>query len=195
LITRRQVGDSQNSVGSIEFINAFQNNGALLETQGIDVTAAYRTSLDGIGLDGASLSARIAYNHILNYDFQASITAPADPAEGEIGTSDHTFTANLAFDQGPFRWSWTGTVIGASDEDDQGSFAGESVPAEFYVDTQINYAVSDEFEFYFGVDNLLDNDAPNLLTGTTFNVTGTDTAADVYDVFGRRYYTGVRLRF
>jgi hypothetical protein len=33
------------------------------------------------------------------------------------------------------------------------------------------------------------------LTGTPFNVTGSDTAADVYDVFGRRYYTGVRLRF
>ena len=52
-----------------------------------------------------------------------------------------------------------------------------------------------KYEFFFGVDNLLDNDAPNLLSGTTFNTTGSDTAADVYDIFGRRYYTGVRLRF
>ena len=42
---------------------------------------------------------------------------------------------------------------------------------------------------------LLDNDAPNLLSGTTFNNTGADTAAGVYDIFGRRYYAGARLRF
>jgi outer membrane receptor protein involved in Fe transport len=48
---------------------------------------------------------------------------------------------------------------------------------------------------FVGVDNLLDNKAPNLLSATTFNTTGAQTAADVYDVFGRRYYAGVRLRF
>lgn len=201
LITRRAVGDSQNSVGSIDLINAFQNNGAVLQTEGVDVTASYRTSLDSLGLDDASLSARIAYTHIIKYDFQASTTAPADPQEGEIGTADNRFTANLGFAKGPLKWNFTGTYIGASDEDDGfcaafGEPAGcVGVGAEFYLDTQLNWAVTDEFEFYFGIDNLLDNDAPNLLTGTSFNVTGTDTAADVYDVFGRRYYTGVRLRF
>ncbi|MDN3646085.1 TonB-dependent receptor [Pontixanthobacter aestiaquae] len=201
LITRRQVGDSQNSAGSIEFINAFQNNGAVLKTRGLDVTASYRTSLDSLGLTDAALSARIAYNHIFQYDFQNSITAPADPQEGEIGTADHTFTANLAYDQGPVRVSFTGTFIGASTEDDQfcsnfGLDAGcFKQGAEFYLDTQINWSVSDTMSVYIGADNLLDNDAPNLLGGTTFNVTGSDTAADVYDIFGRRYYAGVRLRF
>lgn len=201
LITRRAVGDSQNSVGSIDLINAFQNNGAVLETEGVDVTASYRTSLDNLGLDDASLSARIAYTHIIKYDFQSSTTAPADPQEGEIGTADNRFTANLGFAKGPVKWNFTGTYIGASDEDDGfcaafGEPAGcVGVGAEFYLDTQLNWAVTDEFEFYMGIDNLLDNDAPNLLTGTSFNVTGTDTAADVYDVFGRRFYTGVRLRF
>lgn len=201
LITRRQIGDSQNSAGSIEFINAFQNNGAVLKTRGLDVTANYRTGLDNLGLTDASLSARVAYTHIFQYDFQNSITAPADPQEGEIGTADHRFTANLAYDQGPVRWTFTGTFIGASDEDDGFCAAfGEDpgcvgVGAEFYLDTQINWSVNDTMSVYVGADNLLDNDAPNLLTGTSFNVTGTDTAADVYDVFGRRYYAGVRLRF
>lgn len=201
LITRRQVGDSQNSAGSIEFINAFANNGAVLKTRGLDVTASYRTSLDSLGLTDASLSARVAYNHIFQYDFQNSATAPADPAEGEIGTSDHTFTANLAYDQGPVRWTFTGTFIGASTEDDGfcaafGLAAGcFKQGAEFYLDSQVNWAVNDTMEVYIGADNLLDNDAPNLLSGTSFNVTGTDTAADVYDIFGRRYYAGVRLRF
>lgn len=201
LITRRAVSDAQNSAGSIEFINAFQSNGAVLTTRGLDVTAAYRTSLDNLGMEDASLSARISYNHIFQYDFQPAATAPADPQEGEIGTADHRFTANLAFDKGPLRWSWTGTFIGASTEDDQfcAAFGLDTgcfrQGAEFYLDTQINYDINDTFEFFVGADNLLDNDAPNLLSGTTFNVTGTDTAADVYDIFGRRYYAGMRFRF
>ncbi|MEO0440293.1 MAG: TonB-dependent receptor [Pseudomonadota bacterium] len=202
LITRRATGDSQNSPGSIEFIDATAVNGALLEAEGIDVTAAYRTSLDSIGLPG-TLNARIAYTHVLTNNFFPAIGESADVAAGEIGTAEDRFTANLGYEQGPFRMTMTGTFIGRSYEDDvgycaffdDGSPECVSVPAEFYLDTQLNYTVNDNFEFYFGVDNLLDNDAPNLLTGTTFNVTGTDTAADVYDVFGRRYYTGVRMRF
>lgn len=201
LIIRRQAGDSQNSAGSIQFINATQINGAVLKTDGIDVVARYRTDLSGIGLDDASITAQIAYTHVFNNDFAPSTTAPTDPSAGEIGTAEDKFTANLAFEKGPLRWNWTGRYISRSYEDDQFCTAFGlqpeciSVPAEFYVDTQINYAVSDEFEFYLGVDNLLDNDAPNILSGTSFNVTGTDTAADVYDVFGRSYYAGVRMRF
>ena len=95
----------------------------------------------------------------------------------------------------------TGTFISKSFEDDQfcAAFGLDaecvSVGAEFYLDSQVNMKVTEEFELYLGVDNLFDNKAPNLLSGTTFNVTGTDTAADVYDVFGRRFYTGVRMRF
>jgi outer membrane receptor protein involved in Fe transport len=53
----------------------------------------------------------------------------------------------------------------------------------------------EELEVYGGIDNLLDTEAPNILSGTPFNVTGADTAADVYDVFGRRFYIGARVRF
>jgi outer membrane receptor protein involved in Fe transport len=59
----------------------------------------------------------------------------------------------------------------------------------------MSFMPQEKFEVYFGIDNLLDNDAPNILSGTTFNITGSDTAADVYDIFGRRYYAGVRFHF
>lgn len=201
LVIRRQVGDAQNSAGSIDLINAFQSNGAVLATRGLDVTASYRTSLDSLGLEDASLSARIAYTHVFQYDFQPSTTAPADPQDGEIGTEDNRFTANLAFDKGSLRWTWTGTYIGSSTEDDQfcAAFSLDSgcfrQGAEFYLDTQVSWTINDMFDFYVGADNIFDNQAPNLLSGTTFNVTGSDTAADVYDIFGRRYYAGVRVSF
>lgn len=201
LVTRRAVGTAVNSPGSIEFINAPQGNAASLEADGLDVVVSYRTGLEAIGLGNGSLSGRVSYSHLFNNNFQPTPTAPVDPSAGEIGTAKDKFTANLAYSDGPFRLSFTGTYIGASDEDDQFLAAFNLNPgdigvgAEFYLDTQLNYKITEEFEFYFGVDNLLDNDAPNILSGTTFNVTGTDTAADVYDVFGRRYYSGVRMRF
>ncbi len=59
----------------------------------------------------------------------------------------------------------------------------------------MSFKPTEKFDVYFGIDNLLDKKAPNILTGTTFNVTGSDTAADVYDIFGRRFYAGVRFHF
>ena len=58
---------------------------------------------------------------------------------------------------------------------------------------QTSYRLNERFEVYLGVDNLLDHDAPNILNGSPFNITGSDTAADVYDVIGRRGYAGVRI--
>lgn len=199
LITRRPTATAVNSAGSIDLINAFAVNAAVLKTEGLDVTAAWNT---GLGLmEDDRLSLRVAYTHIFKYDFFSLPTAPADPADGEIGTAKDRFTANAAYQTDDFRLSFTGTFIGKSYEDDGfcRAFGLQpeciSVPAEFYLDTQATFFASDEMEFYVGVDNLLDNDAPNILSGTTYNVTGTDTAADVYDVFGRRYYAGARLRF
>lgn len=67
--------------------------------------------------------------------------------------------------------------------------------AKFYLDSQISFKAADQYEFYLGADNLLDTKAPNILSLAPGNTTGTDTAAGVYDVFGRRYYAGVRFRF
>ena len=145
------------------------------------------------------LSARVAYTHVFKNDYTPLEGEDVDPAAGEIGTPKDKFTANLGYGNDDFRLTFTGTYIGKSTEDQAfcapdpaGCFPTD---AEFYLDTQATFYASDILEFYVGADNVLDNDAPNLLSGTTFNVTGADTAADVYDVFGRRYYFGVRMRF
>jgi iron complex outermembrane receptor protein len=100
-----------------------------------------------------------------------------------------------------FNLNLTGTYIGKSREDDQTLAAFDlepdaiKIPAQFYLDAQASFKAADQYEFYVGADNLLDNNPPNILTGSPFNTTGTDTNAGTYDVFGRRYYAGVRFRF
>lgn len=193
LITRRPAETSNNSSGSIDLINALSVNAAVLKTSGVDVTAQWFTPL---GLfENDRLTLRGAYTHVIEYDFFSLPDAAADPSDGEVGTAADRFTANVAYQTDVVRLTFNGTFIGKSFIDDQfdGPRAYE-IPAEFYLDAQATFFAQDRFEFYVGVDNLLDNDAPNILSGITGNVTGSDTAADVYDIFGRRYYAGVRLR-
>jgi iron complex outermembrane receptor protein len=199
LIIRRPAATSNNSAGSLEFINALAVNSAVLETDGIDATLAYTSGL-GLMADDR-LTANVAYTHVFKGDYTPLEGQPTDPYAGEIGTSKDRFTANLGYGTDLFRISFTGTYIGSATEDDQFCSAFDldagcfRQGAEFYLDTQVSVNASEYLNVYLGVDNLLDNKAPNLLSGTTFNVTGTDTAADVYDVFGRRAYIGARLKF
>lgn len=142
------------------------------------------------------MSARVAYTHVFKNDFKQRVDLDAYPSAGEIGTSQDRFAANLGYSDESFRIGFTDTYISSAVTDDQFCVdCGDAVDAEFYLDTQLNYKVTEEFEFYLGIDNLIDNDAPLIPTSAPFNVTGSDTAADVYDIFGRRYYAGVRMRF
>lgn len=201
-IRRRAEATAVNSAGSLEFIDQAQVNGGRFKSEGIDVTVNYRQPLEGtLGLDGA-LNFRGTYTHLLT---GFTVPVPGDPSRdnfaGEIGAARDRFTTSIGFTSDAVNVNFTGTYIGKSYEDDQTLASYDlgpkdiSVPAEFYLDMQTSFKAADEFEFYFGIDNLLDNDAPNILSGSVFNATGTDTDAGTYDVFGRRFYAGARLRF
>lgn len=202
LIIRRPTATATNSAGSIEFINDLAVNAAKQETQGLDVTVNWFTPVNFFQTDGR-LNFNLSYTHLFQNDYTPLAGATVDRADGEIGTAADRFTGTLGYSSDKFKWSFTGTFIGKSYEDDVSwcAFFGDgsprcvSVPAEFYLDTQMSFMPKEKFEVYFGVDNLLDNKAPNILSNTTFNTTGADTAADVYDIFGRRYYAGVRFHF
>ena len=72
------------------------------------------------------------------------------------------------------------------------------IKARIYNDIQFRARAGDreQFEFFVGVDNLFDRKPPVLEDGLFSGVvTGTTTAADVYDPFGRRFYAGVQVHF
>jgi outer membrane receptor protein involved in Fe transport len=201
LITRYPVQTGASSPGAIQFINAPGINASTFKAAGIDAVLQYRTSLDSV-LPGLSANARISYTRYLKGFTVPLPGTPADPFAGEIGTPKNKANGTIAFNTRKWALSFTGTYIGKACEDDQfliGGFGLEpcdvSVPAEFYLDSQVSFTPTRNYEFFFGVDNLLDNDAPNLLSGTTFNVTGSDSNGGIYDIFGRRFYAGARLRF
>jgi outer membrane receptor protein involved in Fe transport len=199
-IQRRATGSAINSPGTLEFVNAASVNAGRLATSGIDVTLTQRLPLGGIGLSG-NVNAKVAYTHVFDGYIIPLPGADRDNFAGEIGAAKDRFTANLGYSLDNFSINFTGTYLGRSAEDDQTLLSLDlqpgdiKVPARFYLDMQTAFKPADQYEFYLGVDNLLDTKAPNILSGSPFNTTGTDTSAGTYDVFGRRYYAGVRFRF
>ena len=96
LITRRAVETSSNSAGSIEFIDTQNFNTGGTEVEGIDVVASYTKDLDFLGSFSGVLDARLSYSYLID-GFVIPVTgADADPFAGELGTSEHRFTSNLA---------------------------------------------------------------------------------------------------
>lgn len=197
-ILRRPVGTGSNSAGSIEFINSGAVNSAVLKTKGIDTVLTYRSGLDRF-LPGWNLNARVAWTHLLGGYSIDLPGAPKDRFAGEIGTSKDRVNGTIALNTGKVGVSFTGTYIGKALEDDISLAPLErdavKIPAQFYLDSQVTFNPSRTYELFLGVDNALDNKAPVILQGSAFNVTGSQTAADVYDIFGRRFYAGARLRF
>ncbi|WP_066482610.1 MULTISPECIES: TonB-dependent receptor domain-containing protein [unclassified Sphingomonas] len=200
LIQRRATPTASNSAGSLEFIDAPLINGGSAATEGIDAVVTWNTPVRVLS-DTGTIGLRVAYTHLLKGYVIPLEGGQRDDFAGEIGSAKDRFTASFNYADDDFRWNVTGTYIGRSAEDDltleaYGLEAEDiTVPAQFYLDTQLSWTAAKTYEFYVGVDNLLDNDAPNILSGSVFNVTGTDTAAGVYDVFGRRFYAGGRIRF
>lgn len=199
-IVRRADATPVNNAGTLEFVNVTDANAGRLATSGLDVTLTQKLPLDGVGLSGA-LNLRVAYTHLFDGYVIPLAGADRDNFAGEIGAAKDRFTANLGYSSERVNVNFTGTYFGRSAEDDQFLSGSDlepgaiKVPAKFYLDSQITFKAADQYEFYLGADNLLDTSAPNILSGSGFNTTGTDTYAGVYDVFGRRYYAGVRFRF
>jgi outer membrane receptor protein involved in Fe transport len=210
-ITRFQVPTGSSSAGALRFVNSAAINAAVQNTSGIDTVLQYRTSLDSL-MSGLSANARISWTHYFKGYIIALPGDTKNPYVGEVGTSRNKANGTIAFNTRKVGVSFTGTYIGKALEDDRFIDAANVtrarfglgpplahdaivIPAEFYLDSQVSFTPIRNYEFYVGVDNLLDNKAPNLLSSTTFNNTGSDTAAAVYDIFGRRYYAGVRLKF
>lgn len=196
LVTRRATIVGPNSAGSLDEVNSGPSNSGGVKTSGIDTTITWRQNLADWGLDG-TLGLRGSYTHLISGYTVPLPGSDRDYFAGEIGAPRDKFTINGSFDVAGVGLTTTGTWISQSSLDDQltGARPGSNplyrVRPQFYLDSQIRFRTADNFEFFIGGDNLLDNKPPYLADiGAS---AGQDTDAGTYDPLGRRYYAGVRI--
>ena len=178
--------------GLVNRINALAINVAEYEVEGVDFTADYSMQL-GEG----NLILGMVGNHSMANDFVPFAGGEAVDSQGEIGAPDWKVNLNATYRMDYLTVAWSTRLLDrVFVENDQKENFGE-IGSFVYHDLQARYTLDDEgmYEVYAGVDNLFDKEPPLLGQGVPGDITGTNTASDVYDAIRRYYYVGFKLRF
>jgi outer membrane receptor protein involved in Fe transport len=180
-------------------------NFAKLKARGIDTELAYRQNF-GFGTAGF----RATWTHTLQRDdfLDPSDPTVADRLLGEVGTPKDRITANTNLQVG--KWTlgyqvrWIGTqefgqventqsVQGSAPENADYADAG-GYGNVFYHDIRADFDISDRFNIYAGVDNILDRLPPWGGTGVGVGLDNTGITG-LYDNRGRYFYLGAVAKF
>jgi len=184
----------RNTAGVIQRVELPFFNQDLRRNEGIDIEVSYLADLGN-----SSLGLRLLANRLLSFDNKVGVAATFDLA-GEINNSTPEWTGVLSAD-----WKYRDLSVYL-----QGRYVGSGIfdstltatdvdkntqSAVFYMDTTVNYAFGAEsqYKWFLTVNNLLDKEPPLtpgiLIAGANY---GNRT---LYDMVGRMFTTGVRVRF
>jgi outer membrane receptor protein involved in Fe transport len=176
-------------------------NFAKLKVRGIDVEASYRRAVQAI--DG-NISTRFTYTRALQND---QFLNPIDPKRAnqvllELGEPRDSFNWDFDLKSGPFTLGYQLRYIGKMTTFSYESFFSKQgrdpenldvaerrfYPEVFYHDIRMAIDAGDKFNFYVGVDNLLDRDPP-------LGLTGIGAGSGIYSNRGRFFYAGAVAKF
>jgi outer membrane receptor protein involved in Fe transport len=197
-----------NTTGFWLAVNAeFQNLG-MLQTSGLDAVFDWTIGAPGLGGDDGSVAVNVGFNYLDKYLIQGvpggAITDYADTVGNSITNAPFgaqfrwklNTTISYNFGPGSIALSWRhlpkvrNTAAAANP-------ATTTLPTNAYDLFGLNgrVKVNSMLELSGGIDNLFDRDPPivGAIPGTT-NASGT-TDSGAYDVLGRRFYVGARLKF
>ena len=181
------------SNGLILRIDALSINAAVQSTRGIDFSIDYTREI-GEGVIGFNLNG----TRTLEFEFTPFIGGEVIDNLNEIGSPKLKVNGTLTYDIGNFRFGWSSRYIsGVNVDNDNPSSGPGTVGAYLYNDIQVRYTLDEDgqYEVFAGIDNLFDKEPPFLGQGVPGDITGTNTASDVYDVVRRFGYVGIKARF
>ena len=203
---------ARDASGNVAEITELTSNRGLLETTGIDTQIQYGADLPqffAFGDHSATISVNLYWTHMLtNKEQENPVTEIIDcagyfgwPCSYTNAYSNNRVTGNFHYASGPLgmhlTWRWIeGTDNGAPLRSyiwgiPDPNLAIPEVGDEHYLDLGFAYDFSDSFTARFGVNNLLDNDPPQMADAVLSN--NSDTG--LYDVFGRSYYLTLSAHF
>jgi iron complex outermembrane recepter protein len=206
LITRETVGTARpRTPGTVFNIDSPQINAASIETSGVDVAAGYAFDF----ANDQRLAFTLAYTYLdkLTLQQRSDLTPTNNKGQlngdGRLGAGfEHRANLGVTYSIDRFSANWRVNYLGPikdtlnengpaldANENEVGSYA--------YHDAQLRYKFGgdEEYNVYLGVDNVFNKKPPLINQNGASNITGTETAADSYDPFGRFYYAGVSLDF
>ena len=189
--------------GQIDFVDARSLNVAQVKATGLDLQADYTFDLPGsLSIFGAS-SLNLTY--IGSWAFEnETIAEPGQPGLDCLGYFGGSCSGFNTFIQPDQKHVFNTTYISGNF---YGRFQWRNIPETKlfpgagnvvktadgvnYLDLNFDYSINDNISLFLGIDNILDDEPPIL----GFSLAG-DANVDIslFDVLGRRYYGGIRVR-
>ena len=188
--------------GRITRVDGQLINVAKTDTRGVDLGLRYSGTL-GLRPDD-NFTWSLNYTRLLDFETQANPAAPVIENVPTASQSKHRGTARTAYSADGVTLSWQMTYMSKAvssvtfTNSNAAIVALNNIRDYIYHDVQLRFDLGDDerFGFYMGVDNLFDEQPPYLPNPPfAASVTGTETQADVYDPFGRRFHAGFRVKF
>lgn len=187
--------------GRITRVDGQLINVAKTDTRGVDVGLRFSDSL-GLRPDDR-FNWSLNYTRLIDYESQANPAAPVVENVPTASLSKHRGTARTSYSADGVTLSWQMTYMSKAVSSVTFTSTNKDIErlnnirAYIYHDAQLRFDVGedDQFSLYMGVDNLFDEEPPYLPGPPFASITGTETQADVYDPFGRRFYAGLRVKF
>jgi iron complex outermembrane recepter protein len=187
-----------NTIASIAGRNL---NLGTFDLKGIDAELRY-----SLGLGGGELTLGMLSSYLIHKDISPSGTDPVDTA-GEVGsgsgygTPDFKATLSVGYDIGDWgsfaqvRYIGSGVYDATYTQEDLSS-EENNIGSVSYVDLSTRYDLKNlgfgEVQVFAGIDNVLDKDPPVIPLNFISN---SATNGAHYDVIGRRFYVGARMKF
>lgn len=208
--------------GQLQEVRQTSLNINQLRTKGIDATVAYRftpsdTSAPLLNAVPGDISFTGTLSRVLQFEEEAPVpgttTTFVDDELGLLGTPKFTARFAMSWQNGPFKASWRTLLVGSMLNDDNGRTRltacqefnncddkiGLFLDRELTHNLRVSYDIpgvfgGEETQLYLGVNNIANNQGP-LLYGTGNVGNADDNHHTLYDLTGRFFYGGVKMRF
>jgi outer membrane receptor protein involved in Fe transport len=191
--------------GQIDFVNTNLSNIGSLRAEGLDVQADYRLFLPNalsLSGDGAELTLQAVAAWMFSRSTQVVSGQPALECAGFIGGGcgggsgfwlipDFKLNLNATYNSGPVTLRLQGRMVDDIELKEGVTAAVERAPRYWMFDISGAARVNEQLELFGGIDNLFDKDPPIL--GSALASDNSDPT--VWDVVGRRFFVGGRVRF
>jgi iron complex outermembrane recepter protein len=171
-------------------------NVSSLETSGVDFSTRYGWNVPWAGgMWGDRLDFALNLTYLDSYELDG-IEYKGTAGAYNISATLPEWKANLSlgYDVGPVRLAYSGTYIDSLDNQgnipdfQDGGYTG--VDSYWYHDISATYQANQNMELFAGVRNLLDEEPP-----VFDNAPDGNTDPNAYDVNGRYFFVGARLKY
>jgi iron complex outermembrane receptor protein len=187
-------GITRNAAGTITTVRTTTFNAQTLKTRGLDFEASFTQPVGAGNLTVAQLATYV--DRLITVSNGVTVDT-AGQLTGTNATPKWRTSTTLTYSNGPLLLRALGNFVGGGRYDntygpldlDPQHFKGR-----FYLDLSAQYDVTDHFQIYGKMENITNVDPPLLAENSVIRA-GAANASGFYDVIGRNYGVGVRVKF